>query len=183
MPINNSDYYLNYLNVFSTDEVREDSNPIRNKIIECVNDLLMDYNNFIVQNYKEYFPFLAELKEEDQKFVEESFFSCIVASVDLYTAILTVNQKNILHIDKEKINYEDVNSYLENDEKRAKLTSKYDFMPIIEQIVENVFFTIAEKLDTILNMQYLLVENLRVFLGYIIENTFIICDVCLGENA
>ena len=182
MSTNNSNYYLNYLNVFSTDEIRDDSNPIRNKIIECVNDLLMDYNKFILQNYKQYFPFVTEFNEEDQKFVEESFFSCIVASVDLYTAILTVNQKNILGIDKEKINYENVNSYLENDEKRLELTSKYDFIPIVEQIVENVFFTIAEKIDNILNMPYLAVENLRVFLGYIIENTFVICEVCLGEN-
>lgn len=176
------DYYLNYKKIFFSDELREsDSHPMREKIIIRLQDVFKDYENYLLNNYKEHLKFLDDYADEALQCIQENMSSCIIFGIDLYISVLLNNGRKITGDDMVPVPIENINKHLQDEDLRADIMTKYDVYPIIEELVDVLFYTIVEKYDSIADYSYGEVENFRILLGYIIENSYIMCVTCFEE--
>lgn len=170
------DYYMNYKKIFFSDELRNsESHPLRESIITRLQDVFKDYESYLLNNYKEHLKFFDDYADEAIDYIQENMSSCIVFGVDLYISVLINNGRKLTNNDMGPVPIDKINECLQDDNLRSEAMSKYDIYPIIEELIDIIFYTIVEKYDSIADYSYGDVENFRILLGYIIENSYIMC--------
>jgi hypothetical protein len=174
--LDNKDYYVSYRNIFFGENFAELLNDYRNNIYQRTQNIFDNYSQYILGNYKEFFPFLTKYSEEYLKFIEENLNYCLVLGINLYSAVAYVNNIRLDASDDNELDIDSINKALEDEENRIEILNKYDISPVIEEFIERTFFSLIEKDESILDLNFKEVENLKIFLGFVIENSYIICS-------
>lgn len=180
--LDNNNYYVNYRNAFfSSQSAEAEVIVVREKILERIGEVLERFHTYITENYDKFFPFLNNLPKEKKEEIGETMSSCILIGLDVYISIMWNNSRDISYLDNVLIDEEKLQHNLEEEELRTDVLNRYDIIPFYRQLVENIFAGIIDGNEALLEYTFGEIENLKVFLGYVIENVIITCITCFEQ--